>query len=154
MRHAAVTIAKIALPFVLLGPLIGLVTFAFCMALLAMASGIADGHYLVPFFLIYGLIFAHFVGLASALVAAVTAAALALWLDRFPAWIGLASGLTALAIAGLRGSAFLPNGTEETFKTTMVTSGVGFVLVIAVTHVAAASGSWALARRWLRPKPA
>ena len=70
----------------------------------------------MPFFLISGLIFAHFVGLASALVAAVTAAALALWLDRFPAWIGLASGLTALAIAGLRGSAFLPNGTEETFK--------------------------------------
>lgn len=90
--------AGIVAIFVAIGPLVGLLAFGVAMALRALAHGQGtDSFYLVPFFLIYGLLFAHFVGGVVAAAAGVAIATLARWRGtvtaRMAALVGAAAWL-------------------------------------------------------------
>jgi hypothetical protein len=126
-----------------IGPLVGLVVFA-----VGLGGGVAvarrspDGLWLVPFFLIYGLILAHFVGVTSAAVAALAAIGLRFVSGGTPAWIGSASGAAAFAVVG----ASLAPVAQDALQL----EPAAYVLLIAAVHLLAATASWRLARGLLR----
>lgn len=140
MRSELIVIRRILwvlLVFALLGPLIGLVVFALGAGALAVAAGKPDGAALAPFFLIYGLPFAHFFGLPWALIAGLAAALLGLMRSSSAGWIGLAGGSISF-MAYMLGS----NGAaREAF-------GPGFVYLALVVHVIPAVLCWWIVSRW------
>ncbi|HRK18124.1 MAG TPA: hypothetical protein PK970_04145 [Hyphomicrobiaceae bacterium] len=132
-----------------LGPLIGLVIFAAGSSLLAVASGTKDGFWIGPFLLIYGVLFAHFVGIAWAALAGVVSVSISFLLKRMPTWIGPVSGLVSF-VASLHpkfrmfdGPALVGDGQSPS------TFGPAFALVLAATHIGAAWASWVMAKRWV-----
>lgn len=136
--------------FVGLGPLIGLVVFAFGMTVLALAQAPRSGTLLLgPFFLLYGLFFAHLVGAASAALAGAVAGAIYWTTQRRSAWIGPLSGAVALAAAIVYTD--LPVPTVDRVDTTSPgwASDTGIFLVFSAVHVLAGTGSWLVARKFL-----
>lgn len=81
-----------------IGPLIGLAVFGAALAARGIVTGKGtDSLYLIPFFLIYGLMFAHLVGGPYAAVAGLATAALAWWRGRVAWWMALFVGLATWA---------------------------------------------------------
>lgn len=151
-RSAWIVPAWILLVFAAIGPLIGLVVFSFGMGGLALANGAADGAWLTPFFLLYGLIFAHYIGLPSALVAGAATALLGRLQPHLPLWIGTVGGLVSFALAYAGGAAFLPPQTDASILDSLRGIPGGFTVVVLLVHVLAALTSWGIARRWLKRK--
>ncbi len=142
LATAAWNAGKILLVFGAAGPLIGLVVFAVGISLTTVAGGQPGGVWLAPFFLLYGLPFAHFVGLPWALVAGGAAAALS-YLAGKRAWIGMASGIASFAIAAASGNVSLPIGPEGAVFDRFDTS---FVVLMAAVHLLSSAACWLIAR--------
>ncbi|MEZ5850608.1 MAG: hypothetical protein R3D68_08175 [Hyphomicrobiaceae bacterium] len=143
-------VSWIMLIFVGLGPLIGLVVFAVGMTALGLASEPRSGTLLVlPFFLLYGLFFAHFVGAASAALAGAVASAIYGVTQRKSAWIGPISGAVALGAAIAYAGVQAPRPPAPGAAPSGWTSDAGIVLVLSATHVLAATGAWLVARQAL-----
>lgn len=134
--------------FVVAGPIIGLVLFATGMAAFGYwRSGAGDAAWVLPFLLIYGLPFAHFVGGLAAFVAGSIAAALSWWTGRIGLWIGGVAGLAGyMATSGRLDhdwSAIAHDAVAAPYD--LVRRGVPVLL--ALVHVGAALGCWAIVRR-------
>jgi hypothetical protein len=132
--------------YVVVGPLIGLVVFAAGIALLAVANGQTQGAWLGPFFLLYGIVFAHFIGAPWAVLAGGVAVVLDRWRGKGARWIGAASGAASFAVAYVAGAARLPPGPESPVGQVVDGYGPGFALLMAVVHILSAAGAWGLAR--------
>lgn len=132
------------------GPLIGLLVFAAGVSIAMVVGGQPGGGWLGPFFLLYGLLFAHFVGLAWAGIAAL--AALALWrvAGAKPAWIGPAGGLVSFVLAALTGNVALPPGPASPLAGTVDNFGLVIFGLMGVVHVVSASACWFASRGMLR----
>lgn len=143
---AAWNAGKILLVYAAAGPLIGLVVFALGISFVTIAGGQPGGIWLAPFFLLYGVVFAHFVGLPWALVAGGAAFVLFESAGRH-AWIGLASGAASFAIAAMTGNVALPVGPEGAVFDRFDTAFVG---LMACVHVLAAAGCWLAVRPLVR----
>lgn len=141
---------KILLVYCAAGPLIGLVVFALGISLMAVASGQRDGIWLGPFILLYGLLFAYFVGLPWAAIAGIGAVMFWRVAGRAPQWIGPASGAASFVIAAASGFVPLPAGPESPIGPVIDSFGVVYFGLMAVVHVLAAWGSWLAARGLLR----
>lgn len=136
------------------GPLVGLVVFSVGMGGLAVLGGRPDGGWLTPFFLLYGLIFAHYAGLAWALVAGVAALVLEATGKLGTRWIGPLSGVLSCAVAASMGAVWLPPDTQgTTFGDVADRFALGFAAVMLAVHVVSASVSWWLARKLVRQRP-
>ncbi|MDX2155229.1 MAG: hypothetical protein SFW09_01870 [Hyphomicrobiaceae bacterium] len=142
--------AKILLVYCAAGPLIGLLVFAVGLSLIAVGGGQANGGWIGPFVLLYGILFAHFVGLAWAGVAAVAAIALHYVVGQSARWIGAASGTVSFAMAVVSGFVRLPAGTESPIGPAIDSLGIAFFGLMAIVHVLAAFASWLLVRGLLR----
>ena len=141
---------KIVGLYVVVGPLIGLVVFAAGVAVLAVANGHEQGAWLGPFFLLYGIVFAHFMGAPWALLAGCVAAGLVQWRGRLACWMGPASGCVSFAAAFAMGAARLPPGPESPVGQVVDGYGPGFVALMAAVHILAAAGAWWTARLVVR----
>lgn len=141
---------KILLVYCAAGPLIGLIVFALGMSLVVFAGGLRDGIWLGPFILLYGLLFAHFVGLPWAALAGVASVALWRLAGNTAQWIGPASGAASFAVAALGGHVQLPAGPESPVGPVIDSFGVAYLGLMAVVHVLSAWGSWLAARGLLR----
>ncbi len=141
---------KVLLIYCAAGPLVGLFVFAAGVSLAMVVGGQPGGEWLGPFFLLYGLLFAHFVGIAWAAVAAL--AAIAMWrLARAkPAWIGPAGGLISFALAALTGHVELPAGPESPVGGSVDNFALVYVGLMALVHVVSAWVCWLAARGMLR----
>ena len=135
--------------FAVVGPLAGLVVFSLGTALLAAwAEPAWDVLIILPFMLIYGLVFAHFAGVVPALAAGVAAVGLALMLGRRPAWIGPVSGLAGLIPSLHSGMVHLPAGLSWSPGTNVVDGKeVAAMAMLIAVHVVAAVACWAIVRR-------
>lgn len=79
-----------------LGPLIGLAVFGTALAARGLVTGKGtDSLYVIPFFLIYGLLFAHLVGGAYAAAAGLATVWIAWWRGRVAWWMALAVGMAS-----------------------------------------------------------
>lgn len=141
---------RILLVYCAAGPLIGLVVFALGISLVAVAGGQRDGILLGPFILLYGLLFAHFVGLPSAAIAGIGAVTFWRVAGRAPQWIGPASGAASFVIAAVSGFVPLPTAPESPIGPVIDSFGLAYFGLMAVVHVLAAWGSWLAARGLLR----
>jgi hypothetical protein len=141
---------KVLLVYCAAGPLIGLFVFAAGVSLTMIVGGQPGGAWLGPLFLLYGLFFAHFFGMAWAALAALTAVSMWRMVGATPAWIGPAGGLVSFALAALTGHVVLPLGSE------LPTDGYAdnFELVVfwlmALVHVSSAWVCWLASRGMLR----
>ncbi len=141
---------KVLLVYCAAGPLIGLLVFAAGMSLATVAGGQPGGLWLGPFILLYGLFFAHFVGLPWACLAGLAAVGLHHAFGRSAGWIGPASGAVAFAIAAIGGFVRLPAGPESPVGPAFDSFGIAFFGLMATVHVLSAWGSWLAARGLLR----
>lgn len=143
-------LAVIAL-FVAIGPVVGLLVFAGGMTVLSLAVEPIGRAWMVgAFFLMYGVIFAHYIGAASAAVAGAFAAAAALLLGRAPAWIGPLSGAVAFAFAWLAGLVTLSVSAMLTHANLSWGPQSRVFVLMAVVHVATAAVMWLMARPLMR----
>lgn len=134
--------------FGLAGPLVGLLVLAAGLGILAVISGDRDGLLLVPITLAYGAIFAHYIGFKWALVAGAAALAVAAIRRSAAIWIGALAGVASYALSALAGATWMPTGIETTLVGKVIAGfPLGFAIVMALVHVAAASVSWWIARR-------
>jgi hypothetical protein len=141
--------AKILLVFGGAGPLVGLVVFAAGISAVTMAGGQPGGVWLGPFILLYGILFAHFVGLPWAALAA----AVAIGLSHFAgarAWIGAASGGASFAVAAAAGFVQVPPGSDSAAGAAVDTFGVTFASLMAAVHVLSALVCWLIVRPLIR----
>jgi hypothetical protein len=136
----------VLLVFCAAGPLIGLVVFAAGTAVATVVGGQRDGVWLAPFFLIYGLPFAHFIGIASAALAAMTSAGLWRITGRTPAWIGLAAGLVSFSLAAVSGHIQMPARPESPAGPEFDSFGLAFSALMALVHVVSSWACWLLSR--------
>ena len=140
--------AKLLLVYCAVGPLVGLVVFAASMGFATVMGGQPDGFSVGLFLMIFGLIFAHFVGLPSALVAGL--ATLALWrlIGREPSWIGVVAGLISFSVGYGSGAVQMleakltPGPVGDNFSVAVLSS-------MAAVHVLATFVCWLLSRRLL-----
>lgn len=140
--------AKLLLVYCAVGPLVGLVVFAASMGFATVMTGQPDGLSVVLFFMIFGLVFAHVVGLSSALVAGLVT--LALWhiIGREPAWIGVVAGLISFSVGYGSGAVRVleaklsPGPVDDDF-------GIAVLSSMAAVHVLATFVCWLLSRRLL-----
>lgn len=133
--------------FVAIGPLIGLVVFALGMSLISFGKEpIREAWWVGAFLMLYGLFFAHFLGVASAAVAGIAAVLIASSLGRAPAWIGLASGIIAFGFAWLVGAVNLSIGSALTGTQFTLDSQTQIFLVMAAVHIVAAGLTWLIVR--------
>jgi hypothetical protein len=144
---AAVYTAKVVGLFFAMGPIVGLLVFAIGMAVLAGVSA-PGGFWMGPFFLIYGIVFAHFMGGAWACIAGVVAAAWARITGGSGLYVGPASGAVSFAIAFLTGDASLPVVSGSQIETGADPAGIGFWTVMLATHVLSATACWSVARHF------
>lgn len=143
----------VLLIFAMAGPLIGLLVLAIGIGVLALLGGHADGYFLTPVVLLYGFLFAHYVGLKWALVAGACACGLATIQPHAPIWIGPVAGLVSYATAAILGAAWLPTGAEATLPGQVIEKSViGFGIVMLLVHVLSAMVCWWLARKLLAGK--
>ncbi len=144
----------VILIFVVVGPLVGLVVFSVGMGGLAVLGGRPDGLWLSPFFMLYGLLFAHSAGLTWALVAGVAALVLEATERLKAGLIGPVSGIVSCAIATSTGAVWLPPDTQTTtFAEVADSFALGFAAVMLAVHVISASAGWWLARTLVRQRP-
>jgi hypothetical protein len=141
--------AKVLLVYCAAGPLVGLFIFAVGSGAGMLVAGPPGGFWIGPFLLLYGLLFAHFTGVAWAALAAMAAIGLRHAVSGLPAWIGPFSGAVSFAVALIGG--FLPITASRG-----VSAGTGpdgfvlyFVPLMALVHIGAASASWLLVRNRL-----
>lgn len=133
-------IAKIIATFLAAGPLAGLLVFSVATALAARDPFVG------LFFVIYGLIFAHFVGGVPALAAGVVVAGLAWWREKaVPVWLGALAGLLSVPIIESPRTLFRPDA---------VSGDQVLSLLIVATPVVAAVAMTRLTRRWHAPRAA
>ena len=129
--------AVMMLVFVAAGPLIGLLAAAgTSMAGLFFSRWAEFAGHFPAFMLLYGWVFAHFVGLAPAALAGAMVAAYAAWRGRVPLLAGAAAGL---------GSGILLNRLTP-FDPKAELAPIVFVWI--ATHVVAAVACTRLTRRW------
>ena len=141
---------RIVAVYALIGPLVGLVVFATGVGVLAVLSGRPDGMWLSPFLLLYGPMFAHFVGIVWAIVAGISASILSTFnLIRQP-WIGPASGLVSFSGAFVSGAARLPEGPASPVGPIVDSLAHGFAVVMLMVHIVSATACWWLAHRFAR----
>jgi hypothetical protein len=141
---------KVLLVYCAAGPLVGLVIFAVGSGVGMLVAGPPGGFWIGPFLLLYGLLFAHFTGVAWAALAAMAAVGLRHAVSGLPTWIGPFSGAVSFAVALIGG--FLP--IEPSRRISSEPGPDGFVLffvpLMALVHVGAGSASWLVARSLLR----
>jgi hypothetical protein len=131
-------LAKIAAAFLAVGPLLGLSVFAIGV------SFASRDPFVGLFFIIYGLLFAHFVGGGPALVAGVLVAILAWWrAEVVPVWLGAVAGLLTVPIIESPRSLLRPDA---------VAADQALAVLIVATPVLAAAGMTRLTRRWHAPR--
>ena len=143
----AIDTAKIAAIYLALGPLVGLVTFSVAAGLLVVSSGNPEGFWLTPFFLLYGLVFAHFIGADWALLAALVAAGISLTTRSKSRWIGPASGAVSALASTFSGTFKVLGPAREMASANADIGWLGFTLVLVVVHLVAGSFCWLVARR-------
>ena len=141
---------KVLLVYCAAGPLIGLLIFAAGVSLAMVVGGQPGGGWLGPFFLLYGLLFTHFVGLVWAAVAALSALALWRLAGAKPAWIGPTGGLVSFAIAALTGNVALPPGPASPIGGTVDNFALVFFGLMGLVHVVSAWVCWLASRGMLR----
>ncbi len=141
---------RIVSVYALIGPLVGLVVFAAGVGALAVLSGRPEGMWLSPFLLLYGPIFAHFVGVIWAIVAGICAAILSTFTPTRPLWIGPASGLVSFLGAYLSGGVRLPEGPASPIGPVVDGFSTGFAVVMLLVHVVSATACWKVAQRFAR----
>lgn len=144
------SITKVLAIFITVGPLVGLVTFAAGISAVAFVNGPADAGWLGPFILIYGPMFAYFVGAPWAFLAGLVATVTARSFGRAPAWIGPGSGVVSFAVSAVSPSGSLATGGDTSIGQQLNGFGPWLVVVVLLTHVGAAAVCWLLARRFLR----
>lgn len=137
--------------YVVVGPLIGLLVFSAGVAMLAVTNGHSQGAWLGLFFLIYGILFAHFMGAPWAVLAGCVAVVLDRWCGAGVRWFGAASGASSFALAYVTGAARLPPGAESPVGQVVDGYGPGFASLMVVVHIASAAAAWEIARSIARP---
>lgn len=148
MRTAAPRMLAVLLIFAGVGPLIGLLVLAIGIGVLALLGGHADGYFLTPVVLLYGILFAHYAGLKWALIAGACAFGLATAQPHAPIWIGPVAGLVSYATAAMLGAVWLPTGAEATLPGQVIEKSViGFAIVMVLVHVLSATVCWWLSRK-------
>jgi hypothetical protein len=125
----------VMLLYALLGPILGLLTGAVGMAVIGRELAV------VPFVLMFGFLFAYYMGIIPAIVAGGVAVGMHLLVRGVPLWIGPTSGLVSFAALAARGPAGWP-GEGEAWEYTALSLAV-FVLPSILM--------WLLARVILRP---
>ena len=140
--------AKILLVFAIVGPLVGLVVFSLGTGAMAVMGGHVDGMWLSPFFLLYGLLFAHAVGMPWALVAGLCAAIIASSVADRRLWIGATSGAASFATAALFKAVQIPIGLASPGGPAGDSFTWGIATVFLLVHVISAMASWFVARRF------
>lgn len=139
--------AKILLVFALVGPLVGLIVFALGIGSMASINGKPEGMWVSPLVILYGLFFAHFVGLPWAVIAGLCASILAACTPRRGIWIGAAAGALSFATAAMFKAVPLPPPVspeapiDNTFTWTIAA-------VYLLVHAISATVSWLIARRF------
>lgn len=94
-------LAAIVAIFAGIGPLVGLVVFGAALSVRGLLAGKGwESLYLIPFFMIYGLLFAHFVGGLYAAAAGIATAAVARWHGRVTSWMALVIGVACWLACG------------------------------------------------------
>lgn len=149
LSRAAWNAGKILLVYGAAGPMIGLIVFAIGISAITVLGGQPGGLWLAPFFLIYGVLFAHFVGLPWALVAGI-AAFLLLHLVGNRAWIGAASGLASFAIATAGGFIEMPQAPDLSTGAATESFVVAVDALMGLVHVASATACWFIVRPLIR----
>lgn len=147
MARYGLVVLKILLIFGGIGPLIGLLVFAFGMAVLGVIKGGADGLVVAGLVLVFGIIFAHLLGGVSALVAGGVAAFLTLLTGRIQWWTGLVSGLASLSVAMMRGLVQLPPLPRAGSGLDLTSFSTALWVVMVLVHLIAAVAAWEIARR-------
>ncbi len=134
-------LAAIVLVFVTVGPVIGLLAAA-ALAGLAIAAGgdPGGGGAFTIFLLIYGLLFAHFIGIVPAAMAGTIVAGVANWRGRVPLAFGAVAGIAGMGLMALRSGVPQPSWRESS------TTAVAVIWLLA--HVLAALACTRLTRRW------
>ncbi len=140
--------AKILIVFALVGPLVGLAVFSLGRGVFAVIDGHVDGMWLSPFFILYGLFFAHFVGLPWALVAGLCASVIASRMTDRRLWIGAMSGVVSFVSAALFKTVQIPLAPAYAGGAGGDTFTSGIAAVMLLVHVIAATASWLIARRF------
>jgi hypothetical protein len=140
---------KVLLVFCGVGPLIGLVVFSVGVSLATIASSKPDGIWLGPFFLLYGIVFAHFFGLPWAALAAVAAIALSNFAGP-RAWIGPASGVASFAVAAWSGQVHLLEGSDAVFGPAPDSFDATVFGLMALVHVLSGLACWLIVRPLIR----
>lgn len=137
-------LALIMLVFVLVGPLVGLVVTALGIgSALAVGNGdLSGGGGITAFLLLYGFLFAHFVGVVPAIVSGLLVCAWAYSRGRVPIAVGALAGLASFAL--LNGSKFGP--TPDPVGAT--SSEFTMMAVVGGAHILAAVVCTRLTRRW------
>jgi hypothetical protein len=150
--RSSIVRALVLLVFGVAGPLVGLVVFAVGMGGSAMLGGRADGGWVTPFFMLYGLLFAHYMGLMWALAAGAAALLLEATNKLRAGLIGPLSGTITGTLDGWVGAVLLPPGTAAGD----VADGLplGFAAIMLAVHIVSATVSWWLARKITRQRHA
>ena len=140
-KHRLGQLAAIVMVFVTVGPVIGLLAAA-ALGGLAIAAGgdPSGGGAFTVFLLIYGLLFAHFVGIVPAAIAGTIVAGIAHWRGRVPLVAGALTGIAGMALMAQRHGVPQPSWRESS------PSAVAVIWLLA--HVLAALACTRLTRRW------
>lgn len=136
---------KILLVFCAAGPLFGLIVFAAGLSLITIAGGQPDGFWIGPFLLLYGIVFAHLIGLPWAALAGAAAAGLA-HVAGPKRWIGLVSGVASFAIAAASGNIRIPVASAPDAGSAVDSFEVSFFGLMAAVHIVSAIVCWLIAR--------
>lgn len=135
-KSGLVNSAIIIALFVVVGPVIGLVTFATGMAIAAASFNI------FAFLLLYGLVFAHFAGALPALIAGIIVAVYAALRGPVPLIVGALAGLVGLL--GIHDIGDLLRNEGGDLQSVSV-------VLFPLTCIAASSVCTVLTRHWQRP---
>lgn len=126
--------------FLLVGPAVGLVTFAACIAVYGVLTG-KPGDLVATALvvLLYGSVFAHFMGMIPATITGVAVAALAaIRQASVPVWVG--------AVAGAAASAFVLS--DIVFKQSVSETAELIVWSLLICGAVAGAACTRLSRRW------
>lgn len=123
-----------------IGPLVGLLTIACTMAVRAAWAGQGvDTHYIVAFFLIYGLPFAYGLGMPVGTLFGIVLALVARWQGRIAGWMALALGVSSWLAWTLW---------SQGLKLWQPMPGEDVMWDMLAVHVVSALACWRLAVAW------